>query len=105
MSAKTQHPALRTAALPKRLPAVRVGDMIQFRYGWGRDGYAFSSTTTRDVIEVIDGGARFVVQGFLNVEAGCVLHHIPMHRRAEGAESKQQTANSNQPDEVSTTTR
>lgn len=67
----------------KRLPEIAVGDMIQYRYSYGPKGFTQWTQSTRKVVEVIDGGATFVVEGFFNVPAGCVITHIPMGRSEE----------------------
>ena len=60
--------------LIRRFPA-NVGDYISYRFG--------SGVTTRRVIEVIDGGRKFVVEGFYNVNATQITAHIPMHVETE----------------------
>jgi hypothetical protein len=64
----------------RRMPEVCVGDFIQYRY---RSSSFGTSLTTEAVIEVLDGGALFVVKGFYNVNASQVVAHIPMHEEAE----------------------
>lgn len=73
---------------PKRRSEIAVGDLIQYRYSYGRKGNISWALTTRAVIEVVDGGATFVVEGFFNVPARCVTNHIPMHREAENDEDE-----------------
>lgn len=66
---------------------IQVGDLIQYRYSYGPKGFTSWSITTRTVIEVVDGGAAFVVEGLFNVPARCVITHIPIDP-AEGEEFK-----------------
>jgi len=56
----------------RRLPKVKVGDLIQYRYSRGLTRYK----TTREVWAVVDDGASFVVQGGFEVSAHDVLVHI-----------------------------
>ena len=59
-----------------RCPAVRVGDLIQYRY---RYSYMGSTLTTGAVTEVFDDGAFFTVEGGYIVYASAITAHIPMH--------------------------
>jgi hypothetical protein len=67
---------------PQRLPNVCVGDWIQYRYSYGPKGFTQWSQTTRKVMEVMEDGARFVVEGGFTVFAKSVIYHIPMNREA-----------------------
>lgn len=62
----------------KRRPKIAVGDLIQYRYSYGTAGTTSSAMTMRTVLEVIDDGARFKVEGGFYVFAGQVTVHIPM---------------------------
>jgi hypothetical protein len=56
----------------RRLPKVRVKDLIQYRYTHGLTRYK----TTQRVQAVIGEGASFIVKGGLEVSASDVLLHI-----------------------------
>lgn len=68
------------SAIPvRRMPAVKVGDFIQYRYQYrGLGGMSDHGLDTREVIEVVNGGAVFVVAGFYNVNACQIVDHIPL---------------------------
>ena|SRR5438105_4733371 len=57
----------------RRNSRVQVGDLLVYRYTSGH----WSGRTTRAVIEVLDGGATFVVDGGYHVSATQILAHIP----------------------------
>jgi hypothetical protein len=55
--------------IPLRNVRVQVGDLIQYQYQQGRD--------TRRVIEIVDGGAAFIVEGRYHIGASQITTHIP----------------------------
>lgn len=77
----------RTPRKMKRLRDIKVGDLIQYRYSYGSKGFAQSGITTLAVIEVIDDGSLFVVEGGWNVYAASVITHIQMHQSADEQEA------------------
>lgn len=69
-----------------RRPEVKVGDQIQYRINLGR------GLITRQVIEVLEDGGKFVVDGFYNVLAREITCHIPSaESEAERAKSEADT--------------
>ena len=66
--------------------AIRVGDLIQYRYRWREFGVPDHALSTRAVEEVVNGGASFIVQGGFRVEAAQITAHIPMHSEAVNSE-------------------
>lgn len=59
---------------------IRVGDLIQYRYSWGPRGFEYSSITTRAILEILEHGTAFIVEGNFRVEGVSVITHIPMHQ-------------------------
>ena len=87
----TLHPKLGTQAT-QRLRAVAVGDLIQYRYSYGPKGFTQWAISTRAVMEIIDEGAEFVVEGCFHVFAKNVTTHIPMHTDDEGDDDTLESA-------------
>jgi hypothetical protein len=69
--------------IERQRPDIAVGDLIQYRYSYGPKGFTQWGITTRSVIEVIDGGARFKVDGDFIVFAKQITTHIEMKPRDE----------------------
>jgi hypothetical protein len=69
----------------KRIPA-RPGDLLQYLFTFHSLGVVTSSLTTRRVIEVLDSGGAFVVEGGYRVRARQVTAFIPTGRRARSLE-------------------
>lgn len=67
---------LRLTPGPKRHPA-QAGDLIQYQFympGWfGRE----TRLSTRRVVEVLDSGASFVVEGGYQIRAAQITVHMP----------------------------
>lgn len=63
----------------------QVGDLIQYHYRV--PGFVSGSAvlTTREVIEVIEEGAAFIVDGGFRVQATKITTHIPMHHEEKPA--------------------
>ena len=74
------------AEIDNSTSAIRVGDLIQYRYKWREFGVPDHALSTRAVIEVVDGGSKFIVEGFYTVEAAQITAHIPMHSESDGSE-------------------
>lgn len=74
------------AEIDNSTSAIRVGDLIQYRYKWREFGVPDHALTTRTVEEIVEGGAAFIVNGGFRVEANHITAHIPMHREAVDSE-------------------
>ena len=76
----------------KRMPEVKVGDLIHYHYRFLSMGMSQQARSTKEVIEVINGGAQFVVEGGFRINATQIDTHIPMHREGEPTDVAREAA-------------
>jgi hypothetical protein len=78
--------------------AIRVGDLIQYRYQWrelgGLSDHALSTRKVKEVIQSTfgDGPIAFIVEGGFQVEVAQITAHIPMHSESDGTKQEQEAS-------------